>query len=48
MARAPQCGPRFAVTNFGNRFVRTKLYLLAGGGLGVAILIFIVAKMFGK
>ena len=24
------------------------LYLLGGGGLGVAILIFIVAKMFGK
>jgi hypothetical protein len=24
------------------------LYLLGGGGLGVAILIFFVAKMFGK
>ena len=24
------------------------LYMLGGGGLGVAILIFIVAKMFGK
>jgi len=24
------------------------MYLLGGGGLGVAILIFIVAKMFGK
>ena len=24
------------------------LYMLGGGGLGVAILIFIVAKLFGK
>jgi hypothetical protein len=34
--------PMFAAAGF------SLVYLLAGGGLGGAILIFIVAKMFGK
>jgi len=34
--------PVFAAVGF------SLLYLLFGGGLGVAVLIFIVAKMFGK
>ena len=34
--------PMFAAAGY------SLLYLLGGGGLGVAILIFIVAKMFGK
>jgi uncharacterized membrane-anchored protein YitT (DUF2179 family) len=34
--------PLFAAAGY------SLLYLLGGGGLGVAILIFIVAKMFGK
>jgi hypothetical protein len=34
--------PMFAAIGY------SLVYLLAGGGLGGAILIFIVAKMFGK
>jgi hypothetical protein len=34
--------PMFAAVGY------SLVYLLAGGGLGGAILIFIVAKMFGK
>lgn len=34
--------PMFAAAGY------ALVYLLAGGGLGGAILIFIVAKMFGK
>jgi hypothetical protein len=35
-------GPAFAAVGY------SLVYLLAGGGLGGAVLIFIVAKMLGK